>query len=84
MFQKLFVIGNKEKYQINNSQNILKDIFNSVETIFRPVKFFNKKFFVRAHFTNLCRIGKNLINLVVNKNLKVHNFKIYISAIIQY
>lgn len=70
-----FTLGNKEKYQINNSQNILKDIFNSGETIFRPVKFSIKNFSSGAHFTNSCRIGKNSINSVVNKNLKVHNFK---------
>ena len=65
-----FKFSNFEIRQINYSQKILSKIFKKN---FKIVKFKNKNFSSGAHFSNTCRIGNNVSDSVVNKNLKLHS-----------
>tara|TARA_B100000886_G_scaffold340453_1_gene310114 strand:- start:10860 stop:12290 length:1431 start_codon:yes stop_codon:yes gene_type:complete len=65
-----FKFSTFEMRQINYSQKILTKIFKKK---FKIIKFKKKNFSSGAHFSNTCRIGNNVSDSVVNKNLKLHS-----------
>jgi hypothetical protein len=71
----VFNFSDFEKNQIIDAQNNISNIFNSKKDFFfKKNNFSLKNISSGSHFANTCRIGRNIKDSVVNKNLKIHNF----------
>lgn len=68
-----FSLGKKEKSQILHAQKNLDRIFSLNNKKYFKSKHNLNNFSSGSHFSNTCRIGKDISNSVVDKNLKVHN-----------
>ena len=68
-----FNLTDFEKKQITSAQKILKNVSIRYGKKFNSIKYDKQNYSSGSHFSNTCRIGKNHLNSVVDKNLKFHS-----------